>query len=258
MLSYQHMYHAGNLADVHKHAALSVLLTHLTQKEKPLTYIETHAGRGVYDLSGREAQKTLEAQDGIERILKLKKLPVNHPYFQLINRMRAEIGKNVYPGSPFIAEALLRSIDTIHLMELHPQEYAKLRFFMHYPNVHIHHRDGYEGVLAVSPPPVRRGFVLIDPSYEIKTEYALAAQKILKLVKKWPQAHIMVWYPLLEENRHHELLEPLKNANLKDVFHQQIPFAHPFKSMKGSGIFIINTPYGTQEPLNALEKIVRA
>ena len=252
MLSYQHMYHAGNLADVHKHAVLSVLLTKLTQKEKPLTYIETHAGRGIYDLSGDAAQKTHEAQNGIEHLLKLKKIPAAHPYFQLLRRVRAEIGNNVYPGSPFIAEALLRPTDTIHLMELHPQEYAKLRYFMNYPNVHIHKRDGYEGVLALTPPPVRRGVVLIDPSYEIKTEYALAAQKILKLAKKWPEAHIMVWYPLLEENRHHELLEPLKTAALKETFNQQVLFKNAVKGMIGSGIFIVNTPYGTREELEKI------
>lgn len=252
MLSYQHMYHAGNLADVHKHAALSVLLTKLTQKEKPLTYIETHAGRGIYDLTSDAAQKTHEAQNGIEHLLKLKKIPAAHPYFQLLRRVREEVGNNVYPGSPFIAEALLRPTDTIHLMELHPQEYAKLRYFMNYPNVHIHKRDGYEGVLAITPPPVRRGVVLIDPSYEIKTEYALAAQKILKLAKKWHEAHIMVWYPLLEENRHHELLEPLKAAGLKDSFNQQVLFKNAVKGMIGSGVFIVNTPYGTQEELEKI------
>ena len=166
--------------------------------------------------------------------------------------MREEVGNNVYPGSPFIAEALLRPTDTIHLMELHPQEYAKLRYFMNYPNVHIHKRDGYEGVLAITPPPVRRGVVLIDPSYEIKTEYALAAQKILKLAKKWHEAHIMVWYPLLEENRHHELLEPLKVAGLKDTFNQQVLFKNAVKGMIGSGVFIVNTPYGTQEELEKI------
>ena len=252
MLSYQHMYHAGNLADVHKHAALSVLLTKLTQKEKPLTYIETHAGRGIYDLSGDAAQKTHEAQNGIEHLLKLKKIPAAHPYFQLLQRVRAEVGKNIYPGSPFIAEALLRPTDTIHLMELHPQEYAKLRYFLNYPNVHVHKRDGYEGVLALTPPPVRRGVVLIDPSYEIKTEYALAAQKILKLAKKWPEAHIMVWYPLLEENRHHELLEPLKAAALKETFNQQVLFKNAVKGMIGSGVFIVNTPYGTRVELEKI------
>ena len=255
MLSYQHIYHAGNAADVHKHAALSVLLAHLTQKEKPLTYLETHAGRGVYDLASKEALKTDEARYGVYDVLKHKKLPDSHPYVSLIRRLQSEVGKTLYPGSPFIAEALLRPTDSIHLMELHPREYDELRYWMRYPNVHMHHRDGYEGVLALSPPPVRRGFVLIDPSYEVKTEYALVAATVLKLIKKWPQAHVMIWYPLLKEGRHAELCSPLEQAQTNGFYKQEIRFKHPDGRMTGSGFVLLNAPYGTKGALDALHTL---
>lgn len=256
MLSYQHIYHAGSLADIHKHASLSVLLTKLGEKEKPLSYIETHAGRGVYDLSSPEAEKTGEARKGIYAYLEQKKIPENHPYLMLLKRIREEIGENIYPGSPFIAEALLRAKDTLQLIELHPQEYRALRSFMYYPNTHIHHRDGYEGALALSPPTPRRGVIFMDPSYEIKTEYEKAAETILKLHKKWAEGILMIWYPVLPAGHHQNLIRTLTGADLPGFYHSEVSF-HTEKEgngMKGSGLILINTPYGTEESLNEIKK----
>ena len=248
MLSYQHMYHAGNLADIHKHVVLTELLTRLTQKEKPLTYMETHAGRGVYDLACGEALKTGESAEGIEAFLKKGKLPDAHPYVTLIKRMRSEIRPTLYPGSPFIAEALLRPTDDIVLMELHPREYAELRRLMHYPNTHLHHRDGYEGLIALTPPVHRRGLVLIDPSYEEKTEFDAVAKSVSALQKRWPQAVVMIWYPLLENAPHAEMVSRLTNGDVP-CFKQEIFFKRTRLRMKGSGVVVLRPPYGVDDRL---------
>lgn len=253
MLSYQHIYHAGNAADVHKHAALCVVLKHLTQKEKPLTYIETHAGRGVYDLTSNEALKTGEAAKGYLKLSKDRKLK-NHPYFELQHRVQTEVGKNLYAGSPFIAEALLRPTDTLHLMELHPQEYQALYKFMRYPNTHLHHRDGYEGGLAICPPQPRRGILVIDPSYEVKTEYDKAANFILKLHKKWAEGVLFLWYPILKEDYHLSLVSKLKEVDLSKFYQSEIRFSGAREGMLGSGVIIVNTPYQSEDELNRISE----
>ncbi len=124
MLSYQHLYHAGNLADVHKHALLAWMLAYLAAKDKPLTYLESHAGRGLYDLGAPEALRTGEAAAGIGR-LEAAFAP-DHPYRQALDRVRAQHGPRAYPGSPMLAALLLRDSDTVHLAEQHPQEFAAL------------------------------------------------------------------------------------------------------------------------------------
>ena len=169
MLSYQHIYHAGNLADVQKHALLAWMLEYLTQKDKPLSYIETHAGRGLYDLGSDEALKTGEAQAGID--LAEGWFPADHPYIQRLTECRAMFGPRAYPGSPMIAALGLRETDTIHLAELHPQENAALKANLGDFGANIQKRDGFEMALALTPPTPRRGLLLIDPSYEVKDDY---------------------------------------------------------------------------------------
>ncbi len=117
MLSYQHGYHAGNLADVHKHALLAVMLDYLTRKPKPLFYLETHAGRALYDLQSIEARKTGEAAQGIGRVEGW--FAPDHPYARILAAVRADHGPAAYPGSPLIAAYGLRDIDTLHLSHLH-------------------------------------------------------------------------------------------------------------------------------------------
>lgn len=251
MLSYQHIYHAGNAADVHKHAALCVVLKHLTQKDKPLTYLETHAGRGIYDLTSAEALKTGEAANGFLKLSKNKKLK-HHPYFELQHRIQTEVGASLYAGSPFIAEALLRPTDSLHLMELHPREYEALYKFMRYPNTHLHHRDGYEGGLALCPPQPRRGILVIDPSFEVKTEYDKVADFLIELHKKWAQGVLFLWYPVLKENYHLPMIARLKEANLPKFYHNEVRFPSVREGMLGSGIIIINTPYQCENDLNPI------
>ncbi len=241
MLSYQHTYHAGNPADLHKHLVLAELLALLVRKARGISYMETHAGRGLYDLGAAESLKTGEAAEGIGAVT----LP-DCPLRRALDITRAQHGSAAYPGSPLIAQTLLRSQDRLHLMELHPAEHRALRRALRSDTTAVHHRDGYEGVLSLSPPKPRKGLVLVDPSYEVKSEYAQVAGFIHKLMAKWPEATVMVWYPLLPAGRHDELLSGLK---LKYLRHE-VGFAlKDGQGMTGSGLVLVNAPYGSDDIL---------
>ncbi len=156
MLSYQHIYHAGNLADVHKHAALAWVLDYLTRKNKPLSYIETHAGRGLYDLSAAEAVKTGEAKAGIGRLART--FASDHPYRRALDKVAQKYGPNAYAGSPLLAAELLRPMDNIHLAELHPQEHGALKATMQKAGgAQLYHQDGFEMAQSICPPEPRSG-----------------------------------------------------------------------------------------------------
>ena len=258
MLSYQHAYHAGNKADVHKHGTLSVLLTRMKAKAKPMTYMESHAGRALYDLTAIESLKTGEAEQGILKCLQSGNPPMGHPYRTVLDKICKKHGDTAYPGSPLLANSFLDDQDEIHLMELHPAEYASLRDAMHWTKAHVHHRDGFEGVLSLAPPRPphpRRGLVFIDPSYEMKTEYADIAAFIKTLHAKWAEAVIVLWYPVLEAGLHYEMTDTLEAAGLKDITRREVRFKdrNTNHRLLGSGMFIINTPYGTDEAMDEVE-----
>ncbi len=245
MLSYQHSYHAGGPADVHKHLVLAELLTLLTQKPRGISYLETHAGRGLYDLASDDSLKTGEAYEGIKALT----LP-DCPLAKTLANIRKQYGENAYPGSPMIARNILREQDMLHLMELHPVEYRHLRQNLMGDGVSLHKRDGYEGVFAITPPKPRKGLVLIDPSYEIKTEYAQVAEFTHRMMAKWPEATVMIWYPLLEAARHLELIEGLKLPFIK----HEVGFdLKDGQGMTGSGLILVNAPYRSDEILQRVE-----
>ena len=244
MLSYQHSYHAGNLADVHKHAALAWMLDYLTRKDKPLSYIETHAGRGLYALDAAAALKTGEAEIGIGRALSL--FPADHPYRQAVDGLRAENGPAAYPGSPLIAALLLRPSDRLHLAELHPQEFAALEAAMSPYNASCTREDGLKFALSRTPPEPRRGLMLIDPSYEVKADYAALPPLIAKVHTKWNVGIIALWYPILASSAHASMLAALEAQGLPKTLRHEVRFppARAGHGMVGSGLFIVNAPYG--------------
>jgi 23S rRNA (adenine2030-N6)-methyltransferase len=245
MLSYQHMYHAGNLADVHKHMLMAALLDYMTAKDKPLTYIETHAGRGLYDLSATAALKTGEAAAGIEALL--PRLDPAHPYTRVLTRLRAEKGEKVYPGSPLIAALLLRPGDSLHLAELHPAECAALRETMTPYPARCHHRDGFELALSLCPPTPRRGLVMIDPSWEIKTDYVNVPRQIARITRAWNVGIVALWYPILRIGAHRGMLAALCDAYPEALRHEVgFPPAREGHGMVGSGMFVINPPFGLE------------
>ncbi|MFK7876869.1 MAG: 23S rRNA (adenine(2030)-N(6))-methyltransferase RlmJ [Paracoccaceae bacterium] len=244
MLSYQHAYHAGNLADLQKHGLLAWMLAYLTRKEKPLSYLETHAGRGIYDLSSSEALKTAEAASGIHAHADW--FAADHPVSKCYDATIQAHGPSAYPGSPMIAAHLLRPQDSLHLAELHPGEYQALRdSFRRAAKTYL--QDGFEMAHALAPPTPRRGLLLIDPPYEIKSDYTVIPGHVSKLTRAWNVGIIALWYPILTSDAHHPMLDSL-SGKFPDALRHEVYFppARPGHGMIGSGMFVINPPYGLQ------------
>jgi 23S rRNA (adenine2030-N6)-methyltransferase len=253
MLSYQHSFHAGNLADVQKHALLAQALDYLTRKDKPLSYIETHAGRGLYDLAGDEAQKTGEAAKGID--IAESWFPKDHAYRRALTSIRALHGDTSYPGSPLIAQTLLRDTDKLHLAELHPQEYAALRSNLRAPNTKIYQQDGLALAQSLCPPDPRRGMMLIDPPWEVKSDYDTIPVQMGKLARKWNVGILMLWYPILTDGLHHPMLDRLDEM-FPDALRHEVTFPPARKGhrMTGSGMFIVNPPWGLSDFAKSLSQ----
>jgi 23S rRNA (adenine2030-N6)-methyltransferase len=243
MLSYQHSYHAGNIADVHKHALLAAMLDYLTRKDKPLSYIETHAGRGIYRLDTPQALKTGEAAAGIGRLA--SGFPPAHPYLRCLARVRARHGPAAYPGSPLIAAEMLRPGDVLHLAELHPQEHAALQASMAPYGARVLHCDEIEAALAICPPTPRRGIMLVDPSWEVKEEYAAIPKAIARIRVRWNVGIVALWYPILADAPHAPMLDALSDLD-PDALRHEVSFgpAREGHRMIGLGLFVTNPPYG--------------
>ncbi|WP_339107801.1 23S rRNA (adenine(2030)-N(6))-methyltransferase RlmJ [Thioclava sp. GXIMD4216] len=255
MLSYQHAYHAGNLADLHKHALLSVMLDYLTRKDKPLSYLETHGGRGLYDLSDASAVKTGEAAQGIQRPEVAGWFKPDHPYARAITKTREAHGPDAYPGSPLIAATLLREIDSLQVCELHPQEYQAL-FPVMKRHARLHNKDGLEMAVAMTPPTPRRGLIMIDPSWEVKTDYTAIPKLIDKLVTRWNVGIIALWYPVLENRAQAGMVARLVGQYPEALSHEvRFPPAREGHGMIGSGMFIINPPFGLDGEAKRLTKL---
>jgi len=243
MLSYQHPYHAGCLADVHKHFCLSALLAAMASTGQKIHYVETHAGRGIYNLNSPEAHKTGEAKLGIIPLLEKGMIAETHPYYQTIHVIRKLRGPNSYPGSPFIAKYFLSPKHRISLFELHPQEYAALLKNISAPFLTIHKQDGYTGALNLKLRSEQQNIVFIDPSYELKTEYTQAADFITKLHRKLPNCLIILWYPILTRKAHEAMLERIQTHFAENYWMQEISFPQSsIKRATGSGLIILNLP----------------
>lgn len=251
MLSYQHAFHAGNLADVHKHALLATALARLTEKPKALSYIETHAGRGLYDLRDEAALKTGEARQGIARALSSGWLPQGHPLRAALEAIRAHRGSDAYPGSPLVAAHFLRPGDQAHLAELHPAEHAALQQVAGFAR--LYRQDGFAAANALIPPTPRRGFLLVDPSYEVKADYDRIPAWIARMARKWNVGVIALWYPILTDDRHRPMAAALA-ADHPQAMRSEVRFppARPGHGMVGSGMFVINPPFGLESEAHRL------
>lgn len=260
MLSYQHIYHAGNLADVQKHALLCTMLGYLTQKDKPLSYLETHSGRGLYQLDAPEAIKTGEAAAGIDLIQARGLLPADHPYLQALERVRDAHGKRAYPGSPLLAAESLRPQDKMHLAELHPQEHAALDYVMSPYDAYVVKKDGLTMAQSLCPPQPRRGLLLIDPSYEVKDEYEAIPKAIGQIHRKWNVGVIALWYPILTDDRHTPMLAALEALALPKTLRHEVRFppAREGHRMVGSGMFVVNAPWGLEDEAARLDRVFAA
>lgn len=254
MLSYQHAFHAGNHADILKHATLSQILLYLEKKDKPFTYIDTHAGAGRYDLHDERAEKTGEASEGIGMLLDRDDAPDFFvPYLELCKRARDE--EKMYPGSPEIARRLCRDCDSIILMELHPAETENLRTNMEGDSrVHIHHRDGFSGLSAICPPDPKRGIALIDPSYELAEDYAKAADSLISAHRRWPVGTLVLWYPIVARRKDElfALKDKLQCSGIPEVQTAELLVNESNDEgfgLAGSGLLMIQPPWGIAERL---------
>ena len=284
MLSYQHSYHAGNHADILKHFVLSYVMEYLNKKEKPYTFFDTHSASGVFDLLDNKSLKTLEAQNGILKLINQNDLPQQLDVY--LNVVKENLKNNFYFGSPKIEEFFVRQQDTLILSELHPTEFKNLKNNFHKTskNVQIHNRNGWEMIKALTPPKTKRGAVLIDPSYEQKEDYEIAAKTISFINKKWSNGIILLWYPLLkyrqddinlmiqsicnnvkENNQNTEIVNLQLYIADKDS-HTEVELAENAEVNKiprlyGSGMLVINAPYllkeNTEPVIKYLESILK-
>ena len=260
MLAYRHAFHAGNHADVLKHLVLAEVLHHMGHKPKPYTVVDTHAGAGGYSLEGRYAGKRLEYESGIGA---LWDAPEGLPeallrYLALVRDFNGGPGSTLtqYPGSPAIAQALMRPGDPLHLYELHPTDERILRSFVGTrPNTLVHMADGFAHLARELPTPSRRGVVLIDPSYELKGDYGKVVAAVREAMARFAQAVVIVWYPRIQWVEAVQLPKRLRGAAAlapKGWLDAQITVAAADErgfGMMGSGVFVINPPHPLQATL---------
>ena len=247
MLSYQHGYHAGNFADVIKHITLTSLLDYMTHKEKPLFYLETHAGRGIYDLQDKQALKTGEARQGIELLWAQRhQLPdVFSSYLQHIAQVNNGQTLRYYPGSPTIAIHSTRPQDRLFLSELHSGEFEHLQNLPRMnKRVFSSNSNGLDNLNALLPPAERRGLIFVDPSYEIKTDYRHVPESLKTAYNRFATGVYCIWYPLIDNKLHAQMLRGLKligaDSNLRIEFYLTKAMGG---GMTGCGLWIINPPY---------------
>jgi 23S rRNA (adenine2030-N6)-methyltransferase len=283
MFSYRHAFHAGNHADVLKHTMLIAILRYLTQKDAPLVIVDTHAGAGLYRLDGDYAGTSGEAADGVIKLfaalapadsskVAIKDIaPVLQDYMETVAGFNPSGQLKIYPGSPFITQALLReeARDKLKLFEMHPTDSkalaANIAQLKAGRQVAAARQDGFEGLKAFLPPPSRRALVLIDPSYEIKSDYQKVSGCIQDSLKRFSTGTYVVWYPVIPRPEAHELPRRLKTLATqagKPWLHATLAIGQaedrnvPGEPERGqgltaSGMFVINPPHTLKPALAA-------
>lgn len=252
MFSYQHRYHAGNFADVHKHLVLVNILEYLQKKETAFCALDLHAGEGIYDLQSAASKKTGEHLQGIVPLLTNKNTPRPALIEKYINIVRqAAPAPHSYPGSPAILGAMLRENDRGLLVEGHPQAFESLsKHFSRHARLHLHDRDSFEALQALVPFKEKRGLIFVDPSYEVKNEYAKISQAVLQAYEKFNQGIYAIWYPLLPAQEQTVLLTHIKRAKCPKVICMEwIPVAKQTTGLYGSGMIVINPPWQMRDQL---------
>ncbi len=247
MLSYQHAYHVGNFADVLKHTVLVQVLNYLKKKDKPLCYIDTHAGSGSYKLNSGEAQKNKEYLDGIAKVWERNDLPVCvEDYISLIKQFNQAESLNHYPGSPLIAGQLLTRKDRLFFYERHTAESRLLSdVFKTDRRSKVFRADGFKDSLGLLPPLENRGLILIDPSYEIKNEYQTVVDALKAMHKRFASGCYLLWYPVVERKRNRYLERALLASGIKNIqlFELGIRPDSDEYGMTASGMIAINPPW---------------
>lgn len=255
MLSYRHSYHAGNHADVLKHLTQMLILNKLNDKAKPYTYFDTHSGAALYSLKSSDAPAKTEFHTGIEKIMSSP--TQNEVVRQYQSLVRPFWDQFCYPGSPNIASQLMRENDVAILCELHTTDIQILERNMKGKGAKIHHRDGFEALVALLPPKPARGMVLIDPPYELANEYNQVSKTLEKAIKRWQTGIFAVWYPLLSERAEEKrlrctsMINAIADLDVKSVLQVELSVEEDTydAGMYGSGMVIINPPWQLDEQL---------
>jgi 23S rRNA (adenine2030-N6)-methyltransferase len=256
MLSYRHAFHAGNHADVIKHLTLVLCCEHLCKKDKGFSYIDTHAGAGMYDLKSESASKNNEHIDGVSSLTTLPKPPkVLNSYLQLIEQAKKHKA-NAYPGSPWFAAQLLRSQDQAALFEMHPKDFSLLAsLFSGNRRIKVKQSDGYQSLKSLFPPPSRRAITLIDPPYEQEKEYQDVINTLKDGISRFNSGSYIVWYPLINRSNSakdkaaEKMVRHIKTLFKQEQLHVQFILDKNQQGMYGSGLAIINPPWGLKEQL---------
>ncbi len=252
-MNYRHAFHAGNHADVLKHAILLFCLQALRRKHTPFALLDTHAGRGSYDLTGEEAQRSPEWRGGIGRLWTWPEPPaLVARLLSAVRDFNADGELKTYPGSPALMAAALREHDVLTACELHPEEHAALKqSFARSANVQVHARDGWEALGALLPPPQKRGLVLVDPPYEEPDELARAARALGPALQRFGHGMYLWWRPLKSESAlasaDAEALTQGARASLRADFWVNTP--QPEGKLLGSSVLAINPPFGLEAEL---------
>jgi 23S rRNA (adenine2030-N6)-methyltransferase len=258
-LNYRHAFHAGNFADVLKHAVLCRVLVHLREKAGAFRVIDTHAGAGLYDLASSEATRGGEWQDGIGRLMDAK-LPrpaadLLAPYLDAVRALNAGGKLGSYPGSPVLAQRFLRKQDRLIACELEPQAAKALRRSLRGDDqtkaIEI---DGWTGLAAYIPPVERRGVVLIDPPFEQAGDYTRLANALDTARRKWASGTYLLWYPIKGRPEPDALAKRIRRLNIPKVMRIELiisPLSDPTR-LNGCGLIVLNPPWKLDDELSAL------
>lgn len=255
-MNYRHAFHAGNFADVVKHAVLARIVEYLKLKDKAFRVIDTHAGTGVYDLSSREAQKTGEWRDGIGRLLSA---PIGEaagallqPYLDAVAATDRAGNQTRYPGSPSIVRHLLRKQDRLTAIELHPQDVRRLEsLFAGDYQVRVIALDGWLSLGAHLPPKEKRGLVLVDPPFEEEGEFERLVEGLEKAHRRWPGGIYALWYPLKDRKAIAGLAQALRRSaipRILDIRFRVRPWSDEPR-LDGSGLIVVNPPFTLESEL---------
>lgn len=261
-MNYRHSYHAGNFADVVKHATLALIVEHLKLKPAPFRVIDTHAGIGRYDLTAIEATKTGEWRDGIGRLL-AQPLPNNiseflAPYLEAVRyenpglQVGADVG--IYPGSPVIARHLMRGGDALVVNELHPEDHAVLEAaFARDRQTKVLHLDGWVALKALLPPKERRGVVLIDPPFEEPGELSRLVVSLVEAHRRFATGTFVLWYPIKDARPVFAFRRELEDLGLEKLLSVELLVkAANGAGLAGCGLAILNPPFPLKEKLEVL------
>lgn len=257
MLSYLHGFHAGNFADVQKHGAQVLALRMLQAKPAGIACFDTHAGSALYDLRSERSQKTAEAEQGIRKLWAARQSSLGEDWQPLVDVL-ADINQggsvlDQYPGSPEWFRRLRRPQDSLTTFELHPTEGQHLADWAGRDKVRVFREDGLSGLLRQLPPPLPRLLVLIDPSYEVKSDYGAVADTLARAWRKCRHGVYLVWYPILTSGLEQTLKQAVVNGPVTRVLSSEIHLkCPPGRGMTGSGMLVVNPPWGFDERLAAM------